>query len=52
MPSLLVQNIELLATFDDARREIGDGALLVRVSVVDQIGAMRHRQVMDRIYRQ
>jgi cytosine/adenosine deaminase-related metal-dependent hydrolase len=38
MPTLLVKNIELLATFDDARREIRDGALLVRDNVVAQVG--------------
>src|SRR3984885_14068709 len=38
MPSLLVKNIEYLATFDDARREIRDGALLVRDNVIDQVG--------------
>ncbi len=38
MPTLLVKNIELLATFDDARREISDGALLVRDNVIEQVG--------------
>ena len=38
MPTLLVKNIEYLATFDDARREIRDGALLVRDNVIDQVG--------------
>ena len=38
MSSILVKNIELLATFDDARREIKDGALLLRDNVIDRIG--------------
>ena len=38
MPTLLVKNIQYLATFDDARREIRDGALLVRDNVIDQVG--------------
>jgi cytosine/adenosine deaminase-related metal-dependent hydrolase len=39
MPTLLVKNIELLATFDDARREIKDGALLLRDNVIVKVGA-------------
>jgi cytosine/adenosine deaminase-related metal-dependent hydrolase len=38
MPTLLVKNIELLATFDNARREIRDGALLTRDNVIVQVG--------------
>src|ERR1700722_4031425 len=38
MPSLLVKNIEHLATFDDMRREIRDGALLIRDNVIEQVG--------------
>jgi cytosine/adenosine deaminase-related metal-dependent hydrolase len=38
MSMLLVKNIGLLATFDDARREIRDGALLVRDNVITQVG--------------
>jgi cytosine/adenosine deaminase-related metal-dependent hydrolase len=38
MPTLLVKNIEYLATFDDARREIQDGALLIRDNVIEQVG--------------
>lgn len=38
MPTLLVKNIEHLATFDDARREIKDGALLVRDNVITKVG--------------
>jgi cytosine/adenosine deaminase-related metal-dependent hydrolase len=39
MPSLLVKNIALLATFDDARQEIRDGALLMRDAVIEQVGS-------------
>ena len=38
MASLLVKNIALLATFDDARREIRDGALFVRDNIIEQVG--------------
>ena len=38
MSTLLVRHIELLATFDDARREIADGALLVRDNVIARVG--------------
>src|ERR1700737_4361177 len=38
MPTLLVKNIELLAAFDEARREIRSGALLVRDNVIAQVG--------------
>jgi len=38
MSTLLVRNIELLATFDDERREIADGALLVRDNVIEKVG--------------
>ena len=38
MTTLLIKNIEYLATFDDARREIKDGALVVRDNVIDQVG--------------
>jgi len=38
MPTLLVKNIALLATFDDARREIKDGALLARDNVIERVG--------------
>src|SRR5260221_9717504 len=38
MPTLLVKNIECLATFDDARREIKDGALFVRDNIIEQVG--------------
>jgi cytosine/adenosine deaminase-related metal-dependent hydrolase len=38
MPTLLVKNIDHLATFDDARRELTDGALLVRDNVIAAVG--------------
>ncbi|WP_159587286.1 8-oxoguanine deaminase [Chelativorans xinjiangense] len=38
MSTLLVKNIALLATFDDGRREIPDGALLVRDNVIEAVG--------------
>jgi cytosine/adenosine deaminase-related metal-dependent hydrolase len=38
MPTLLVKNVDLLATFDDERREIADGAILVRDNVVEAVG--------------
>jgi cytosine/adenosine deaminase-related metal-dependent hydrolase len=39
MPTLLVKNIDLLATFDDERREIEDGAILLRDNVIEAVGA-------------
>lgn len=53
MPTLLVKNIALLATFDDARREIKDGALLVRDNVIEavgttaELGSMQADEVLD-----
>ncbi|MEO1020525.1 MAG: amidohydrolase family protein, partial [Pseudomonadota bacterium] len=38
MTTLLITNIDLLATFDDDRREIADGALLVRDNVIEAVG--------------
>ncbi|MFG5120794.1 8-oxoguanine deaminase [Methylorubrum sp. POS3] len=38
MPTLLVRNIALLATFDDGGREIADGAILVRDNVIEAVG--------------
>ncbi len=38
MATLLVRNIDLLATFDDGRREIADGAMLVRDNVIEAVG--------------
>jgi len=35
---LLVKNIHTLVTMDDARREIRDGALLVRDNVIERVG--------------
>jgi cytosine/adenosine deaminase-related metal-dependent hydrolase len=40
MPTILVKNIDYLATFDDARRELRDGALFVRDNVIEQVGTM------------
>jgi cytosine/adenosine deaminase-related metal-dependent hydrolase len=37
MPTILVKNIDCLATFDDARREIKDGALFVRDNVIERV---------------
>ena len=53
MSTLLVKNIELLATFDDERREIKDGAIYVRDNVIEtvgsssDIGAMPADQTLD-----
>jgi cytosine/adenosine deaminase-related metal-dependent hydrolase len=38
MSTLLVKHISHLATFDDARREIADGALLVQDNVIAAVG--------------
>jgi cytosine/adenosine deaminase-related metal-dependent hydrolase len=38
MARLLVTSIDLLATFDDGRREIADGALLVEDNVILKVG--------------
>jgi cytosine/adenosine deaminase-related metal-dependent hydrolase len=38
MTTLLVRNIDLLATFDDGRREIADGAMLLRDNVIEAVG--------------
>jgi cytosine/adenosine deaminase-related metal-dependent hydrolase len=53
MPTLLVKNIEYLATFDDVRREIRDAALFLRDNVIEhvgttaQLGAMAADRVLD-----
>ncbi len=39
MSTLLVRNAEVLATFDDARREIPGGGLYIRDNVIEQVGA-------------
>lgn len=39
MPTLLLKNAEVLVTMDAARREIRDGALLVRDHVIVSVGA-------------
>ena len=46
MPTLLVKNVEYLATFDDARREIRNGALLVRDNVIERVGATEELAAM------
>ena len=38
MPTTLVQHATLLATFDDERREIADGALFIRDHIIEQVG--------------
>lgn len=38
MATLLVKNIGHLATFDDAGRELADGAILVRDNVIEAVG--------------
>jgi cytosine/adenosine deaminase-related metal-dependent hydrolase len=38
MSTLLVTNIDYLATFDDRRREIRNGAILVRDNVIGSVG--------------
>ena len=39
MATLLVKNALVLATMDDARREIADGAVFARDGVIEQVGA-------------
>jgi cytosine/adenosine deaminase-related metal-dependent hydrolase len=38
MPTLLVRNATLLATFDDQRREISDAGLFIRDGFIEQVG--------------
>lgn len=38
MTTLLVKNVQLLATFDDARREIKNGGLFIRDGFIEQVG--------------
>ena len=38
MPTLLIKHAHVLATMDDQRREIPDGALLVRDNVIEAVG--------------
>jgi len=47
MSTLLVQNIELLATFDDGRREIKDGAIFVRDNVIEAVGSSADMSAMQ-----
>ena len=46
MSTLLVKNIELLATFDDERREIKDGAIYVRDNVIEAAGSSAEMAAM------
>ncbi len=39
MPTLLVKHATVLATMDDDRREIADGAIFVRDGVIEHVGA-------------
>jgi cytosine/adenosine deaminase-related metal-dependent hydrolase len=39
MPTLLVKNIHTLVTMDATRREIANGALLVRDNVIVEVGS-------------
>ncbi|MDB5405172.1 MAG: amidohydrolase [Rhodospirillales bacterium] len=39
MTTLLVKNIAVLATFDNARRELRDAAMLIRDNVIERIGS-------------
>ena len=38
MPTLLIRHATVLATMDDARREIADGAVFARDGVIEQVG--------------
>lgn len=38
MPTTLIRHARLVATFDEARREIPDGALLIRDQVIERVG--------------
>jgi 8-oxoguanine deaminase len=47
MTTLLVNNIHTLVTMDPARREISNGALLIRNHVIEQ-GGHNHQTAPDR----
>jgi cytosine/adenosine deaminase-related metal-dependent hydrolase len=47
MTTLLVKNIGHLATFDDARREIVDGALYIRDNVIEAVGTTAELSAMQ-----
>jgi cytosine/adenosine deaminase-related metal-dependent hydrolase len=50
MPTLLLKNADVLVTMDATRREIRDGALLVRDNVVVQVGATNELpKIADRV---
>ena len=38
MSRLLIENADVLVTMDDARREIKNGALLIRDNVIEMVG--------------
>lgn len=42
MGTVLLKNASLLATFDDERQEIDDGALFIRDHLIEQVGASEH----------
>ena len=39
MPTLLVRHATVLATMDEKRREIADGAVFIRDGVIEQVGS-------------
>ncbi|MFM7427777.1 MAG: 8-oxoguanine deaminase [Elainella sp.] len=50
MATLLIKNIQILVTMDEARREIPDGALLIRDHVIEQVGRTTELpQTADRV---
>jgi cytosine/adenosine deaminase-related metal-dependent hydrolase len=47
MARLLAKNIDLLATFDDARREIADGAMLIDGNVIAAVGTTTELSALE-----
>ena len=47
MATLLVRNIEHLATFDDQRRELADGAIYINDNVIERVGTTDELQGLD-----
>ncbi len=47
MGTLLVKNIDHLATFDDARRELKDGAIYIRDNVIEAVGTTAEMAAMQ-----
>ena len=45
MTSLLAKNIQMLVTMDEARREIGDGAVFARDGVIEAVGTLNQMPV-------